>query len=208
MKRFILCCCRRDLVFLIVLVLAASLSGCEGFFVDPQLVSVSVSPPSPSLVKGNTQQFTAVGTYDDGHTKVLGNATWTTSNASVVFLNSSGMGTATGIGSVTVSASSGVAAGSTTATVLESPVTALQVTPMNPTISIGSQNTQQFSAIAVFGDGTTRDISSSVTWTSSDSTVATISNTGLATASAKKGTATMTATSGAVSSSTLLTVLP
>src|SRR6201993_5248244 len=41
--------------------------GCSGFFVDPQLVSIALSPPTPSLLVGGTgQQMTAIGTYDDG----------------------------------------------------------------------------------------------------------------------------------------------
>ena len=44
-----------------MLALAAS---CNGFFVDPTLTSLAVTPTSASLIQGNTQQLTATGTYD------------------------------------------------------------------------------------------------------------------------------------------------
>jgi uncharacterized protein YjdB len=195
----------RKLLDFIFAILVLGFSGCDGFFIDPQLVSITVSPPSPSLVKGNTQQFTAVGTYDDSTTKVLGDVTWSSSNAGVVYVNSTGLGTAVAIGTATITASSGTAIGSTTVSVIASPLTTLQINPINPSISLSTQNTQQFAAIAVFADGSTMDITNSVTWTSSNTSVATISSTGLATASSK-GTTTIGAASGTVIASTTLTV--
>ena len=42
------------------------LTGCDGFFIDPALTAVTVTPSSPSVTIGGTQQMTATGTYDDG----------------------------------------------------------------------------------------------------------------------------------------------
>jgi uncharacterized protein YjdB len=66
------------------------------------------------------------------------------------------------------------------------------VTPGNPTIPVGT--TLQFNAIGHFNDESNRDISSQVTWSSSDPTVATIDANGLAKA-ISTGTATIQATS-------------
>jgi len=88
----------------------------------------------------------------------------------------------------------------------------LVVTPTNPTISVGA--TEQFTAMGTFSDGTTRDMTNFVTWTSSNTVVAIIGpNTtvtpplapGQAQALAT-GTSTITASSAGVSGSTLLTV--
>jgi Bacterial Ig-like domain (group 2) len=57
-------------------------------------------------------------------------------------------------------------------------LTALTVTPSSASIIAG--NTQQFSAIALFSDGTTQDETTTVTWASSNSAVATVAA-GLAT---------------------------
>lgn len=79
----------------------------------------------------------------------------------------------------------------------------ITLSPLNPTINAG--NTQQFSAVGHYSDGLDSDITSSVTWTSSNTAVATINNTGLATGSAS-GTTTIAATLGGISAATQLTV--
>ena len=80
---------------------------------------------------------------------------------------------------------------------------AISVSPSGPSIQL--TKTQQFTAIGSFGDGTSKDVSSSATWSSSAPNVATINNTGLATAVAT-GTTTITATESGVSGSTTLVV--
>jgi len=81
----------------------------------------------------------------------------------------------------------------------------INVTPINPTISDGNQ--QQFKATGNFSDGSMQDLTASVTWSSSDKNVATISTGGLATTMGT-GTSTIKAVSGSVPGSTLLTVTP
>lgn len=77
------------------------------------------------------------------------------------------------------------------------------LSPLNPSIEVGS--TQQFTAIGNYSDGSASDITATVTWTSSNPTVATINNTGLATG-LSSGVTTITATFGGVSAATVLTV--
>lgn len=84
------------------------------------------------------------------------------------------------------------------------------VTPANASIAIGA--TQQFTATGICrNNSTTRGVTAAVTWSSSNTAVATISNTagtnGLATARAT-GTTTITATLGTLSKSATLTVPP
>ena len=82
-------------------------------------------------------------------------------------------------------------------------LTSIAITPSNPTISAG--NTQQFTATGTYSNNTTSVITNSVTWTSSDNTIATINSSGLA-SGVSAGDATVVATSGSVSGSTTLTV--
>ncbi len=89
--------------------------------------------------------------------------------------------------------------GSTTPT-----LTLITVTPANPSVRTGE--TAQFTSVATYSDNTTQNISGSVTWSSSNTSKATISNTGLATGVAV-GTTTITATSGNISGTTALTVV-
>ncbi|MBU4143154.1 Ig-like domain-containing protein, partial [Patescibacteria group bacterium] len=73
----------------------------------------------------------------------------------------------------------------------------------NPSLPLG--NTVQFTASGSYSDGTTLNITAQVTWSSSNTSVATVNNSGLATAMAT-GTATITATSGSISGNTTLTI--
>ena len=80
----------------------------------------------------------------------------------------------------------------------------IAVTPANPTIQTSA--TQQFTATGTYSNNSTQDITSQVTWASSNTAVATINTAGLATASTGAGTTTISATLGAVSGNTTLTV--
>jgi len=64
-------------------------------------------------------------------------------------------------------------------------------------VSIGTGATQQFVATAHLSDGTTSDMSSSVTWSSSDASVAGVSTKGLANGAAV-GTVTISAQMGSI----------
>jgi hypothetical protein len=85
----------------------------------------------------------------------------------------------------------------------------IAVTPANPGILSGAVATEQFTATGTYSDSTTNNLTTSVTWSSSNTDVATISNTsgsnGLATLLAA-GQTTITAASGSITGSTLLTV--
>jgi uncharacterized protein YjdB len=62
-------------------------------------------------------------------------------------------------------------------------------------------------ATGTYTDGTTQDLTGSVTWASSDTTAASISTSGLATALAA-GSSTITATDDGVAGSIIMTVTP
>jgi len=80
----------------------------------------------------------------------------------------------------------------------------IAVTPANPTIQ--TSTTQQFTATGTYSNNSTQDITSQVTWASSNTAVATINTVGLATAGTGAGTTTISATLGTVSGNTTLTV--
>lgn len=89
----------------------------------PTLVSIAVTPTGASISAGQTQQYTATGTYSDGSKPTLtSGVTWASSSTSVATINSSGLATAVAQGTTNITA----AVGSIT-----SPATAvtLQVTP-------------------------------------------------------------------------------
>jgi len=189
---------------------SGSISGSASFSVTPAaLVSIAISPSAAMIGVGATQQFFAIGTYTDGSTQDLTTtAYWTSSVASVATVSdaagSQGLATGAGLGTTTITATLGTFSGSANFTVTStSMLVSIAVSPGNPTIPLGTA--QQFTATGTYADGTTADLTATATWTSSPATVAPISISGLA-SSASQGSTTITATSGSVSGSTLLTV--
>jgi hypothetical protein len=89
---------------------------------------------------------------------------------------------------------------SSTSTVMLNSIT---VAPSQATIQVGG--TQQFTATGHYSDSSTQDITSQVTWSSSNTASATINSSGLATALSGDGP-TITASKGSVSGSALLSV--
>jgi hypothetical protein len=85
---------------------------------------------------------------------------------------------------------------------IASQLTSITVTPANPSIASGS--TQQFTATGYYNNGTNSNLTNSVIWSSTVTNVATINSAGLATA-VSVGSTTITATSGTISGSAVLT---
>ena len=191
-------------LFILISILVAGCGG--GGSPAPSLVSIAVTPPNPSMPAGVARQFTATGTYSDGTSHdITTQVNWTSSNPSVATVNGNGLATAVAAGTSTITAISGSISGSTTLTVNSATLSSISVTPANPSIPAGT--TKQFTASGTYFDGTTHDITTQVTWISSDTLVATVNSSGLATALAT-GSATISATQGSISGSTALTVTP
>jgi hypothetical protein len=194
----------------------ASLSGVNGstmLTVSPTLVSIAVTPANPTITMGLTEQFAATGHYSDGSTATITTSvTWSSTAQNVATISntagSNGLATSVASGSTTIKASLSGVNGSTILTVSPTLVS-IGVTPMNPTIVMGS--TEQFTATGTYSDQSTQNLTNSVTWGSTSQGIATISNSsgsnGLAT-SAGVGSTTISATMGATNGSTKLTVTP
>jgi hypothetical protein len=158
---------------LLMLALAA---GCRGFFVNPTLQSIAVTPTTGSVAPGGTIQMTATGTFDDGSTSnVTSKSTWQSSDTTVaaVGANSGLVQAASSIASppgiTTITATDG--AFTNTATVTVCPVvTSITVTPSTTNPAAGAAIT--FVAEAVFsGNLNQQDVTSDVTWTISNTAV-------------------------------------
>lgn len=168
------------------------------------LVSIAVTPANSSVIAGTTEQFTATGTYTDNSTQNLTNSvTWTTANSGVATMNAQGLATGVAAGSTTVTATSGTISGSAGLNVTPAVVVSIAVTPANP--SVAAETAEQFTATGTYTDNSTQNLTNDVTWASSNTTVATVSAGGLAT-TLTAGLTTVSATSGSIVGSTLLTV--
>lgn len=187
----------------------ASLSGITGStgvtITSMTVQTLAVNPTAPTIAEGTTQQFSLIGTFSDGVTTVdlTASARWQTSNFLYAVVNRQGLATGVAAGSATITATYSGSSANATLTVSNATVQSITVTPASPTIALGSM--QQFAASALFSDGSTQDITSIATWTSSTPTVAVVNAHGLA-SSATHGQTSVGATLQGVSGSTLLSV--
>ena len=180
----------------------------QGTGIAVRLVSITLTPANPSIPKGSKQQFTATGNYNNATTQNLTTtAIWSSSSVAVATISnavgSQGLASSVVVGATTIRATSGTITASTRLTVGPPSLASIAVTPANS--SIGQGASQQFKATGTLSDATTNDLTSSASWTSSATNVATIGTTGLATG-ASTGITTITASSGAVSGTTALNV--
>jgi len=171
--------------------------------VPAHLQSITIAPSATKLAAGTLLQFTATGNFDDGSTQPLTSLTWSSSAQNLLTIDVNGVATGVIAGLATVTATSGTISGTASVTVTNATISSIAVTPANSTMPIGAM--KQFTAVATLSDSTTQDVSLSALWSSSTAAAATISNQGLAN-SVANGTTTISATVGAVSGSTSLTV--
>ncbi len=90
-----------------------------------------------------------------------------------------------------------------TFTTLTPVLNSISVSPQNPSVNV--DDTQQFTATGTYSDSSTKDITNDVSWSSSDTSVATISLSGLVTA-LSSGTSLISASLDGVSDGTTLSV--
>ncbi len=165
------------------------------------LVSIAVAPATMTLNPGQMQQYTATGTYANGSTQnITSSVTWSASLGATI--TAGGLATAvTPNTTSTIMAAQGNISGTATLTITN-PLVSIAVTPV--TVSIAQQTTQQYVATGTYADHSTQVLTTSVIWNSSNTTVATISNSqgtqGLATSGTTAGMTMITATMGTVTS--------
>jgi uncharacterized protein YjdB len=185
------------------------------------LTKVSVSPNPASVSVSATASLKAIGTYSDGSTQDLtSSAQWGSSDSNVATVSPSGVATGVAAGTAMIAAQTGGLSGSAALTVTGSSgggggtgggtgggaaanLTSITIAPVNPLIAINT--VQQLTATGSYSDGSSADLTSLVTWSSSPIGVATVNATGAVTGMAA-GSATITATLNNISQSTTATV--
>ena len=169
------------------------------------LASITITPANPTIAKGTLLKFTAIETYSDGSTATLTNVTWKSSKPQFANVRSSGIVHGKKAGTATISATAFGVTGTTTLTVGTGTLVSVDITPTNPSVSVGA--TQQFTATGTFSDATKQDVTLNSHWSSSNASVATIANApiqaGLATTHAS-GTTTIGVNSRGITASTSL----
>ena len=166
------------------------------------VASVAVTPASSGVQVGATIQFTAVAKDLAGNVLNGRTVTWASGNGAVVTVSGTGLATGVAAGTGTITATTEGKNGTATVTVTSIPVASVSLSPASASVSVGQ--TVQFVATPKDANGNALT-GRTVTWGSSNSSVATVSGSGLASGAAA-GSATITATSEGKNGSATITV--
>jgi hypothetical protein len=201
-----------SLAFTLLMVSACTTSGGGGVVGNCVVVSIALTPNTTSGLIGGTIQFTATALDQQGNVCGAATLNWTTNNAAIMSINSNGLArmlfsgkTSDYPASIIVTATdskSGISRGAIVT--VSNPVAAVVITSSTPpTLTI----CQSFQFAAEARDSLNTPLSSvPVSWTSSNLSVTTMSDTGVSTATGDGG-ADITATAyGVVSSPSTLSV--
>ena len=180
-------------------------SGTATLSVAQIVKSVVVTPASATLdALGLTQQFSAVAQDANGNVVPGQTFTWSASPAGVVAIDPvTGLATALANGVATIIATTAGVSGTAVLSVAQA-VGSVVVSPATATLA-GLGLTQQFTAVAQDANGNPVP-GQTFTWASSQPLIASVDPKGLATALAI-GTAVITATTGGVSGTAMLSIL-
>lgn len=142
-------------------------------------IAITTSGGGSSLQINGTINMVATATYSDASTEVVtSSAVWSSSNDSVLTTSNTlpYVGRATGIagGTSTVIATLGAISGSLLMTVNVVTLLSIAITPDDPLVTSGASYSLR--ATGTYSDASTADITDLVTWTSSNTLAATISN--------------------------------
>jgi len=218
---------RTVISYVVLISLGIFLESCQE---SPTLSSITVTPATATVAMGTPVQFTATGAYTHGGHPVQNRditdlVTWASTSPGIATINSAGLATGVGSGTVSVTATlsssygpvSGTASLSVTGTGgAAHDLISIAIIPSTQALNaIGEA--AQFTAIGTFDSSpTTENLAGMVTWQSSDTDVASVSSSGQATAvgcASSSCTATITASGIAQDGSTItgtatLTVSP
>lgn len=147
------------------------------------LTDLYINPVSSSINIGDKKSYNAIGKYSDGSLHNLpSTGVWQSSNTAVATIQISGVTTAwaTGIseGSTIITARVGdiISNDATLEVAAPTTLTSIQITPAQATVAVGTQD--QFTAIASYSDGSSKDITQQATWLTDNGEVVSIVTTG------------------------------
>ena len=165
--------------------------------------TLAITPSTTTLnAIGQTTQLTV--TVRDANNNLIPGATvtWRSNNSAVVSVNSSGLVTARGSGSATITATSGGQSATAVITVGQVSAT-MAITPSTTTLTAIGQTAQL--TVTVRDANNNPITGANISWRSNNSAVANVNSTGWVTARGN-GNTTITATSGGKSATAVITV--
>jgi uncharacterized protein YjdB len=150
------------------------------------LSSIEISPINASVAIGQAIQYEAVGTFSDGSTASINDDVfWQSTNPTLATITSNGVAEGVAVGTPTIRVHSGsipttggpAIVQTTSLTVTPAVIVGIEVSPLSNELYAGAQ--EQYRAIASYSDFTTKDITNSASWASSDKAVASVNTSGL-----------------------------
>jgi uncharacterized protein YjdB len=172
--------------------------------VAPVVTSVTVTPPSASIVAGTTTTLQATVKDQNGNPMTGQTVTWTTNNGAAATVNSSGVVSGVAAGSATITATSSGKSGTSaiTVTAVAPVVTTVTVAPPSASILAGTTTTLVATVKDQLGNVMTGQ---TVIWSTNNAAAATVNLSGVVSGVAA-GSATITATSSGKSGTSAITV--
>jgi hypothetical protein len=193
------------LCFFLVTIAACGGGGSPAEMEPATLTGITITAPDTQAIEGTNVSLTVTGRFDNNTSTKLNNVTFSTSDAELATVTSTGVVNFLQDGSVIISAST-QGFSDTISLAIDDPSASSIAFGSNET-SIAEGNTLNLSVIIDLNNNSqTQDIKG-VTFTSSASDIATVSDTGTVTA-IMEGTATFTATLGDLSATTTVNVTP
>lgn len=162
------------------------------------VTSVTLNKTELTLTEGESETLTATVKPDDATDKTV---TWSSSDASIATVDGNGKVTAVKAGSATITAKAGDKSATCTVTVNKKVVAVTSVTLNKTELTLTEGEAETLTATVKPDDATDK----TVTWTTSDASIATVDASGKVTA-VKAGTATITARAGDQSATCMVTV--
>lgn len=173
------------------------------------LVSVSITPVIDTVIAGLNQQYTLTAQFSDKSSlDVTTSSDWLSSDNSTATIDSIGLATGHTEGQVTITGTYLGLSADANLEVLSGILQTIQISPVNPTEPVGTIG--RFTAMGFYTDGYSTNITNSVTWTSSDPSIVSITAKGIAGGQAsadKVGKSTIKAELSTISATTEATVI-
>ena len=145
---------------------------------DAALVGIEVTPANSTLASGLQQQFVATGLYSDGsQIDISDQVQWSSENSYAVLVSDEGLFQANSQGSDRIIASYQSLQGYTSLDVTSASLNSLNLIVQSSTQALGT--TQQLQVWAQYSDSSSKDVTQQANWSSTDSSVIQMSNSGV-----------------------------
>jgi uncharacterized protein YjdB len=177
----------------------------------PEVIKTKLTPELSSVAAGRSQQFTAEQIFSDGVARpLIAGVLWSSSDPALVIINKDGLAKVLAPGPVTITARFENQTGTAALTAMDPEILEIRVVPAIPFVAAGLA--QSFTAEGTFTDGKVYALKNTIAWSSSDPSLVTIGENGLATIVAKgvdrPRAVTIAAASGKISGTAKMTVTP